>query len=98
MSTAPTITLRNFNENVIYEAVADSNDSSYLVLITMSLPEEQPLFKKPSSPYWKDATGFGSFVCHTKSKKMMEMATNSLMTNFSLTRGSHQARWLQKFI
>jgi hypothetical protein len=38
---------------------------------------------------WKDAIGLGSIVCHTKSKKMMETATDSFMTNLSLTRGSH---------
>jgi hypothetical protein len=32
----------------------------------------------------------------TPSQKMMKTATDLLMTKLSLTRGSHQARWLQK--
>jgi hypothetical protein len=47
-------------------------------------------------PYWKDAIGLGSIIHHTKSKKNMEMVTNLLMTNLSLTRGSHQARLLKE--
>jgi hypothetical protein len=47
-------------------------------------------------PYWKDAIGLGSIIYHTMSEKMMEMVTNLLMTNLSLTRGSHQAWHLQK--
>jgi hypothetical protein len=50
-------------------------------------------------PYWKDAIGLGRIVCHTKSKtKMLETVTDLLMTNLSLTTGSHQARLLQKVI
>jgi hypothetical protein len=47
------------------------------------LSEEQPLFEEPLSPIGRMQSGFGSIVCHTKSKKTMEMATNLLMTNLS---------------
>jgi hypothetical protein len=46
-------------------------------------------------PYWNNAVGLGSIICHTKSKKkMMETATDLSMTNLLSTRGSHQAGWL----
>jgi hypothetical protein len=38
--------------------------------------------------------GLAALFVTPSPKKMMEMATDSLMTNFSSTRGSHQARRL----
>jgi hypothetical protein len=52
------------------------------------------LIQRTIVPYWNNAVGLGSIVCHTKSKKMMETLTDLSMTNLSLMRGSHQARWL----
>ncbi len=54
------------------------------------------LIQRTIIPWWRDAITFGSIVCHTKSKKMIEMATDSSMTNLSLTRKSHRAQWLQR--
>jgi hypothetical protein len=45
-------------------------------------------------PYLNNAIGLDSIVCHTKSTTTIEMANDSLMTNFSSTRGSHQAQRL----
>jgi hypothetical protein len=47
-------------------------------------------------PYCKDAIGFGSIIHHTKSKKTVEMVTNLVMKNLSLTRGSHQEQLLKE--
>jgi hypothetical protein len=50
------------------------------------------LIQRTIVPYWKDAIRFGSIICHNKSKKMMETATDLLMMNLSSARGSHQAQ------
>jgi hypothetical protein len=56
----------------------------------MSLLEKQPSNKEPLSPVGRMQSGLAaSFV--TPSLKKVEMATDSSMTNLSLTRESHQA-------
>jgi hypothetical protein len=65
----------------------------------MSLPEEQRPFNEPSSPIGRTPLGLAAlFMTPSLKKKVMEMATDLLMTNLSSTRGSHQARRLQKVI
>jgi hypothetical protein len=57
----------------------------------MSLPEERSPFKEPSSSIGRMQLGLAALFITPSQKKMMEMVTNSLMTNLSLMRGSHQA-------
>jgi hypothetical protein len=64
--------------------------------MTTSLPEEQSSFKEPLSPVERMQSELAASSVTPSPKKMMEMATNLLMTNLSSTRGSHQAQWLQK--
>ncbi len=69
---------------------------SVLILIMMSLPEEQPPFKEPPSPIGRMQLGLAASFITPSPKKPMEMVTNLLMTTPSLTRGSHQAQWLKE--
>jgi hypothetical protein len=62
----------------------------------MSLPEEQSSFEEPLSPVERMQSGFAASFVTPSPKKTMETATNSLMTNLSSTRGSHQGQRLQK--
>ncbi len=63
-----------------------------MILITMSSPEERPYYKEPSSPVGMTQLGLVALFVTPSAKKMMETAIDSLMTNLSSTRGSHQAR------
>jgi hypothetical protein len=66
-----------------------------LIFHNKELAKGTILIQRTIVPYWKDAVGLGSFVCHTKSKKKrMETATELSMMNLSLTQGSHQAQRL----
>jgi hypothetical protein len=56
----------------------------------MSLPEERPSHKEPSSPIGMTQSGLAALFVTPSPKKMMETATNLSMMNLSLTRGSHQ--------
>jgi hypothetical protein len=62
----------------------------------MSLPEEQPSYKKPLSPVGMMQSGLAASFVTPSPKKMMETATDLSMTNLLLTRGSHRARQLQR--
>jgi hypothetical protein len=61
----------------------------------MSTPEEQRPFKEPSSPIDRMQLGLAALFL-TPSKKMINVATDSLMKNCSSKRGSHRAGWLKK--
>jgi hypothetical protein len=62
----------------------------------MSLPDEQPSYKEPSSSVRTTQLGLAALFVTPSPKKMMETATDLLMTNLSSTRGSNQAGRLQK--
>jgi hypothetical protein len=62
----------------------------------MSSPEKQPSYKESSSPVGRMQSGLAALFVTPSQKKMMEMATNLLMTTLSSTKESHQARQLQR--
>jgi hypothetical protein len=64
----------------------------------MSLLEEYPSFKEPSSFIGRMQLGLAASSITPSQKKTMEMVTNLLMTNLSLTRASHQAQRLKEVI
>jgi hypothetical protein len=61
----------------------------------MSSPDEQHSYKEPLSPVGMMQSGMAALFVTPSPKKMMETATNLLMTNLSSTRESHQAQLLQ---
>ncbi len=82
----------------IFDTIAASRSSISLIMITMNLPEEWPLFDKPSSSIGRMQSDLAALFVTQFQKQIIEMANDLLMTNFSLIRESHQARQLQKVI